>query len=402
MAMTPGRAFQRSALLNSLPCCRTFPLRQYQLLSRLQETPKSLSLFKATTGPLFNRYQNSTNGSLPGLTPCARRQVSNAARREVVQFKLSDIGEGIAEVNIKEWYVTVGQVVNQFDSICEVQSDKASVTITSKFDGVVRKLHHDVDDIAKVGQPLVDIEILAGDGSSDDLVDEIDDLDATDKCPTPGDSYKKSLATPAVRRLAMENKVDLSMIHGGGKDGRVMKEDVLHFLESRQTRNGPPISSPGVATPQPASKSQSTSESVTKSPQIQSYSVPTPLRVQQDSVVKMSPITRAMLKSMTKSLQIPHLGLSEDVDVCRLVQMRGLLKDQGITFLPFFLKAASLALIEFPVLNSSIHDEANGELLLKADHNIGFALDTPSGLLVPNVKRVQDKSILQISQEIKK
>ena len=78
--------------------------------------------------------------------------MTSAGRREIVQFNLSDIGEGIAEVSIKEWYVTVGQVVSQFDSICEVQSDKASVTITSKFDGVVRRLHHDIDDVARVGQ----------------------------------------------------------------------------------------------------------------------------------------------------------------------------------------------------------------------------------------------------------
>ncbi|KAF3834597.1 hypothetical protein F7725_027155 [Dissostichus mawsoni] len=95
---------------------------------------------------------------------------ATASRGPIVQFKLSDIGEGIMEVTVKEWYVKEGDKVSQFDSICEVQSDKASVTITSRYDGVITRLYHEVDATALVGKPLVDIETE----SSNEVIPEED------------------------------------------------------------------------------------------------------------------------------------------------------------------------------------------------------------------------------------
>ena len=80
----------------------------------------------------------------------------------IVSYNLSDIGEGIRDVVIKEWFVKVGDEVSQFDNICEVQSDKASVIITSRYDGIIKKLHHNVDQVAFVGKPLLDIEVNEG------------------------------------------------------------------------------------------------------------------------------------------------------------------------------------------------------------------------------------------------
>ncbi|EDL82033.1 dihydrolipoamide branched chain transacylase E2, isoform CRA_a [Rattus norvegicus] len=124
---------------------------------------------------------------------------------QVVQFKLSDIGEGIREVTIKEWYVKEGDTVSQFDSICEVQSDKASVTITSRYDGVIKRLYYNLDDIAYVGKPLIDIETEALKDSEEDVVET--PAVAHDEHTHQEIKGQKTLATPAVRRLAMENNI---------------------------------------------------------------------------------------------------------------------------------------------------------------------------------------------------
>jgi len=127
-----------------------------------------------------------------------------------VPFKLSDIGEGITEVTVKEWYVKEGDKVAQFDPICEVQSDKASVTITSRYDGIISKLHYEEDDMAKVGLPLVDIEIAGSESGT-----PVEELQERDAIPL-GDRevifqlpIEKVLTTPAVRKMAKENNVQI-------------------------------------------------------------------------------------------------------------------------------------------------------------------------------------------------
>ena len=133
----------------------------------------------------------------------------------IVPYKLSDIGEGIKEVVIKEWFVREGDTVNQFDQICEVQSDKASVTITSRYDGVVTKLYYEVDDTAQVGLPLIDIEVAEDDDSSasvDSIVETVQvPSDAFPSDTTISEENSgKVLATPVVRRIASEMNIDIS------------------------------------------------------------------------------------------------------------------------------------------------------------------------------------------------
>uniref|UniRef100_A0A3B4YNP5 Dihydrolipoamide acetyltransferase component of pyruvate dehydrogenase complex n=1 Tax=Seriola lalandi dorsalis TaxID=1841481 RepID=A0A3B4YNP5_SERLL len=335
------------------------------------------------------------------MTLCVSPAVS---RGPIVQFKLSDIGEGIMEVTVKEWYVKEGDKVSQFDSICEVQSDKASVTITSRYDGVIRKLYYDVDATALVGKPLVDIETESG----SEVIQEEDVVEtpamAREEHTHQEIKGHKTQATPSVRRLAMENNIKLSEVVGTGKDGRILKEDILNFLAKQTGAILPPTPFQEIQTPGPgpaaAARPASTPAAVTPPP-----STPRPAFTGKDVTEPLKGFHRAMVKTMTAALMIPHFGYCDEVDLSRLVglrsELRSVAEGRGVrlSYMPFFIKAASLSLLHFPILNASV-DEGCQNITYKASHNIGLAMDTSQGLLVPNVKNVQLLSVFEIAQEL--
>uniref|UniRef100_A0A8C8R7N3 Dihydrolipoamide acetyltransferase component of pyruvate dehydrogenase complex n=1 Tax=Pelusios castaneus TaxID=367368 RepID=A0A8C8R7N3_9SAUR len=323
---------------------------------------------------------------------------------QIVQFKLSDIGEGITEVTVKEWYVKEGDSVSQFDSICEVQSDKASVTITSRYDGVIRRLYYNLDEIAYVGKPLVDIE-------TDALKDVTSEEDVVE---TPAVSHEeqthqeikghKTLATPAVRRLAMENNIKLSEVVGTGKDNRILKEDILNYLAKQTGAILPPSPKSEIIPPLPKS------ETAPAAPKDKGTKIPIPISKPivfsgKDKTEAVTGFHKAMVKTMTAALKIPHFGYCDEVDLTQLVQLREELKPVAqargvkLSFMPFFIKAASLGLLHYPILNASV-DENCQNITYKASHNIGVAMDTEQGLTVPNVKNVQVCSVFEIASEL--
>ncbi|XP_052121484.1 lipoamide acyltransferase component of branched-chain alpha-keto acid dehydrogenase complex, mitochondrial isoform X1 [Frankliniella occidentalis] len=338
--------------------------------------------------PLLCRNVHSCTAvkSLYSTDPFSRRDFHSSHHLcDIVPFTLSDIGEGITEVSVKEWFVKVGDKVAQFDNICEVQSDKASVTITSRYDGVISKLYYAVDDTAKVGLPLVDIEV---EGES-----SVSSSNVAEKTPSYDDgdnrenqvyhSSEKALATPAVRRIAGENKVDLSSVKGTGKGGRVMKEDILAYIAGNSTsKKSIPSARPPIIT----------------APMIPSTASG------DDRIVPITGYTKTMVKTMTAANSVPHFVYSDELDVGPLIQLRKQMKpavekhDIKLTYMPFFLKAISLALYHFPILNASVNSECT-EVIYKSRHNIGFAMDTSNGLVVPNIKDVQSLRLLDIASE---
>ncbi|EZA62759.1 Lipoamide acyltransferase component of branched-chain alpha-keto acid dehydrogenase complex, mitochondrial [Ooceraea biroi] len=318
---------------------------------------------------------------------CRFVSISSIRFGKVVPFKLSDIGEGIRDVSIKEWFVKPGDRVRQFDEICEVQSDKASVAITSRYDGVIKTLHFKVDDVAMIGAALLDIEIEddAEDTASDTSTSESRDQQSTSnsneekkatdiEIESSLQNIEKVLATPAVRKIATENNIRLTDVKPTGKGGRVLKEDVLAHLQK--------ISAPSQV-----------KEQIPTQPNITG------------KTVELKGYTRHMWKTMTKSLSIPHFVYSDECNVDQVMSYRNevkdSLKDRGVamTLMPFFVKAASRALEQFPELNAWL-DEEGQTLRVMDNHNIGIAMDTADGLVVPNIKNVQNLDIYAIAKEL--
>jgi 2-oxoisovalerate dehydrogenase E2 component (dihydrolipoyl transacylase) len=337
-------------------------------------------------------------------TPIRRRAFHRSSRLDVVKpFLLADIGEGITECQLIQWFVQPGARVEHFDKLCEVQSDKASVEITSPFDGVIKKLYYEPDDMAVTGRPLVDIDMDGEEaeaeaeklGEAEVSVEKDESAEAITRQEAGtglverrrngnGKDDFSSLATPAVRHLMKELNVVISDVQGTGRDGRVTKEDVHRFV-SQKTQQQPEAESLSITT-------ASTSQLGT---------------AKQDQKLPLTPVQTQMFKIMTRSLNIPHFLYSCSADMTSVTSTRKKLNamkaSEKLTHLPFIIKATSLALQQHPLLNSALDtsDPKKPSLTYRSSHNFGVAVDTPSGLLVPVLKDVQNLSIAQIAQQLR-
>ena len=296
------------------------------------------------------------------------------------EFILPDIGEGIVECEVLEWKVKEGDMISEDQVIADVSTDKAVVEIPSMYSGRITKLYYADGDIAKVHSPLFAIDTDEEVLDSSESVPENPEANETAELKlelvrqpsqdTRENQSSKVLTTPAVRKLAREYELDLSMISGTGKNGRVLKEDVHLYLKTLEQASAQQITAPN-----------------------------------KDRTEAIVGVRKIMAKHMSESVStIPHFTFVDEVDVTELIQLRATLKstyaDQvKITLMPLLIKSLSLSLSQFPIMNSRVDNEFT-ELTYLGSHNIGMAVDGKNGLLVPNVKDVQKRSILEIAAEV--
>lgn len=344
--------------------------------------------------PLFEMIVDVVAGDAPVTSAPV---VAAAVGGKVIEdFILPDIGEGIVECEVVDWLVKEGDIIAEDQPICDVMTDKALVQIPAKHPGKVVRLYTAKGHIAKVHAPLFAIEMDAALASGQQASGApVSAHAATPVTPTAAPACvvqtavslpagNKALASPAVRRLARELSVDIHRVPGTGPKGRVFKNDVQAFVSG--TVSG------AVAAPVAA-----ISAAVVAAPAAGNTS---------RRVEPIKGIKAAMARQMAESVAtIPHFTYCEEIDLTDLIALRLSLKDnlakQGVklTMMPFFMKAMSLALNEFPILNSQVNADCSA-LTYFDEHNIGIAVDSKVGLLVPNIKDCQRKSIVEIAQDL--
>jgi len=291
------------------------------------------------------------------------------------------VGEGIAEGEIVKWLVKEGDVVKEDQNIVQIETDKAVVDIPSPKSGKILKINFKEGATIKVGETLC---VIGGDNEkvSAKLVTpqkdlKKDEVEMPHSEPMKGtQETAKVLAAPAIRKAAKDSGIDLTKIKGTGKEGTILKGDLI----------GKEIT-PKQEVPQ---------QTITVKRKYDEYGYLE--RVPMKGIRKK--IAENMMKSLTGAAQLTSM---EDIDISRLWKIRDKeklkLEKKGVklTFLPYIIKAAIAAMKENPILNSSIE---NDEIIIKKYFNIGIAVETEVGLMVPVVKKAEDKNIIQIAKEI--
>lgn len=310
------------------------------------------------------------------------------------EFKFPDIGEGISEGVLLEWLVEVGEEVEEGDPLFLVETDKVNAEIPSPKDGTIAKLLGEEGDTINVGDVVV---IFAGEDETKESLEqksetaeeeeeEEEEAGVVGALETSTQVFEAStehssvegekepvLATPAVRQFAKNQGVDLLSVNGSGPEGRVTKEDVEATLD-------------GAAAEVVMSKVQG----------------PTAL----EERIPLTTLGKTVAENMALSKkEIPHAAIFDEFDVTDLVGFRNeakkMAEEEGVrlTYMPFILKAVTLALKEFSYFNASFSDETE-EIILKNVYNIGIAVDTPDGLLVPVIKDADRFGLLELARQV--
>jgi pyruvate dehydrogenase E2 component (dihydrolipoamide acetyltransferase) len=371
----------------------------------------------ATATPTSQAASSSAKATADKLSPAASTPAPASAASgggKVMDVKLPELGEGVSEGELVKWLVKPGDSVKADQPVAEVLTDKATVEVPTPSAGVVKDLKFKAGDVVKVGATMITLESSGGAAATATPAGAQREVPASahanfqaastsakalaDKPQPPAGATagiyppvaeSRVLATPATRRLARESGVDINGLSGSGLAGRVTREDVMGAgggsgaMSARSST--PAASAPGMTIPRPAYQG--------------------PAGAQEERVALIG-IRKRIAENMQKSKHIiPHFTIMDEAKVDNLVAMRESLKEyaekQGtkITYLPIVMKAMIATMREFPMFNASI-DDAAGEIVYKKYFNIGFAADTPNGLVVPVIKNADQKTILEISKEI--
>ncbi|MGM0398657.1 MAG: dihydrolipoamide acetyltransferase family protein [Halobacteriota archaeon] len=390
------------------------------------------------------------------------------------EFKLPDVGEGVAEGEIVSWLVEVGDPVSEDQPVAEVETDKAVVEVPSPVNGTVQELHYEAGTMVEVGEVIVTFALEGedvaeapeptgdSDGEAAEARADAETADAETDVEAAPDTGGRTFAPPSVRTLARELEVDIGAVTGTGPSGRVTEGDVRAAADGEtveetpgaepaaeptaESESAPDTSTEPAPSPEPAADRDRTlaapaTRGVAKDLDVDIDQVPAVERRDGEAFVTAEAVReyaegqqaaqaadaatvaagetgpreeRIPYKGVRKTIgdkmeeskyTAPHVTHHDTVNVTELVAVRERLKphaeaqDVRLTYMPFVMKAIVAALKEFPELNSSLDEEA-GEVVRKHYYNIGVAVATEAGLMVPVVDDVDSKSVLEIAEEV--
>uniref|UniRef100_UPI0018994111 dihydrolipoyllysine-residue acetyltransferase n=1 Tax=Enterococcus faecium TaxID=1352 RepID=UPI0018994111 len=341
----------------------------------------------------------------PAAEPTVDTESAGSSSEGVFQFKLPDIGEGIAEGEIVKWFVKPGDTINEDDTLLEVQNDKSVEEIPSPVTGTVKNVIVPEGTVANVGDVLVEIDAPGHNSApstsapSAEAPKEKVETSGSASVVEAADPNKRVLAMPSVRQFAREKDVDISQVTATGKGGRVTKEDIENFLAGGPSSAPAKSEAPEAAAPKEAAPAAESKPAAPAKPFKSNLG-------DLEERVAMTPTRKAIAKAMVNSKHTaPHVTLHDEVEVSKLWDNRKRFKEVAaangtkLTFLPYVVKALTATVKKYPVLNASI-DDANQEIVYKHYYNIGIATDTDHGLYVPNVKDADLKGMFAIADEI--
>ncbi|MBT8487125.1 MAG: 2-oxo acid dehydrogenase subunit E2 [Phycisphaerales bacterium] len=330
-------------------------------------------------------------------------------------FILPDLGEGVHEAELIRWRVTPGETVEEHQVIAEMETDKALVEVPSPWAGTIAKLNGNEGDVLVVGSILVEYgtgskagaasppkaaknasitaKAAEANGEREDAGTVVGSVDATLRVsdaftrrrhdPATATRTGKALATPSVRRIARERGVDINAVAGTGRGGRVTASDVLAF-----TGDGNAVATPG-----------RTAAAIPSPP-------PAPVTLSADGIAERIPfrgVRRKIANALDRSVKTAvHFTVVDEADVTALEAKRaeyGRVLGRKISLLPFVMTAVCRALRIHPSLNANVDDE-QAEILIKGVINLGCAVDTEHGLMVPVIDEADTLSLLQLADSV--
>jgi len=357
------------------------------------------------------------------------------------EFILPDLGEGIHEAQVVKLLVKQGDAVGEDQMVMEVETDKAAVELPVPFAGTILSLNVEVGQTVKVGQVLLTVDDGSGPAVSAAApakasvapapsVEAVEQsalvpaaVAAEEEPSMPAQTLQHPVgpvpAAPAVRRLARELGLDLRQVHGTGPGGRIVREDVERHQLTRSAPKAAPAAHKASSSLAATAATRVAPAAHSASPATKTAAVPSaPVQVAAEALpdfTQWGPVRREQIPQIRKTIArqmakawaiIPHVTHADDADVTDLETFRKqqgqVFADQGakLTLTAFVIKAVAGAVQQHPKLNAS-YDDALSEIVFKDYVNVGIAVDTPRGLMVPVLRNADRKSLLTISKELK-